>query len=95
MKISNTDEDKFINEFNKLYSMTIDIYNRDIEFINKRIDIWNNILKTHYSHKPFKIFKKEYQEWQDKLNEINNIIHKIYIEYEILMEDKLELLNKN
>lgn len=84
---------KLEKEFLKLYNLTLEMSNNDIDFAIKKIKILEDIRKNHYANEPFKLFKNKHIIWENKLNEINNILHKIYMDLEVIIDDYFKLLN--
>ena len=84
---------KLEKEFLKLYNLTLEMSNNDIDFAIKRIKIWEDIRKNHYDNEPPKLFKNKHIIWENKLNEINKTLHKIYIDLEVIIDDHYKLIN--
>lgn len=84
---------KLEKEFLKLYNLTLEMSNNNIDFAMKKIKILEDIRKNHYANEPFKLFKSKHIIWENKLNEINNILHKIYMDLEVIIDDYSKLLD--
>lgn len=88
---TNNDE-KFAQEFAKLYVNAVEFAKFDVEATQKRIDMWNKIIHSHYELEPMKIFKKSHKEWEKKLNEYDMILFNLYKSLEVSCNDYFELI---
>lgn len=84
---------KLEKEFLKLYNFALEMSNSNIDFAMKRIKIWEDIRKNHYDNEPSKIFKNKHVIWENRLNEINITLNKIYMDLEMIIDDRYKLIN--
>ncbi len=66
----------------------------DIDLIEKRIKIWEQIRRDHFVFEPCPIFKKKHQKWEQQLLEYENIILDLYNQNLDNYVDYYETINK-
>lgn len=95
-KVNNKNEifysEELYKEFAKLNRIGIDLIQLDIDSTNKQLEFWDNCKKRLYQNEPIRIFRKTHKKWENEIENIENKMHKLYIQLETEITDLNDLL---